>query len=58
VDALRIDGKPVSRNWIGHDELMRGARLDFDMADQPNKRRGTAPADAPYSFSTDPAERK
>jgi predicted alpha-1,2-mannosidase len=58
VDALRIDGKPVSRNWVGHDELMRGARLDFDMAAQPNKRRGTALADAPYSFSTDPAEGK
>lgn len=36
--------------------LMRGARLEFDMALRPNKKRGTAAADAPYSFSTDPSE--
>jgi predicted alpha-1,2-mannosidase len=54
VDALRIDGKRVERNWISHAELMHGATLDFRMSDQPNKRRGTRPADAPYSFSTAP----
>jgi predicted alpha-1,2-mannosidase len=54
VDALSIDGKPVQRNWIGHAELMRGARLDFRMSDKPNQRRGSKPADAPYSFSTAP----
>jgi predicted alpha-1,2-mannosidase len=55
VDALRIDGRKVERNWIGHAELLRGARLEFDMADKPNLRRGTREQDAPYSFSTDPA---
>jgi predicted alpha-1,2-mannosidase len=52
VDALRIGGKPVTRNWIDHAELMRGATLDFRMSDKPNTRRGTAPLDGPYSFST------
>jgi putative alpha-1,2-mannosidase len=52
VDALRIDGKKVERNWIGHAELMRGAKLDFSMSDQPNQSRGTREQDAPYSFST------
>jgi putative alpha-1,2-mannosidase len=51
VDGLRIDGKAVTRNWIGHDELLRGAKLDFSMSDKPNQTRGTAAADAPYSFS-------
>jgi putative alpha-1,2-mannosidase len=54
VDALRIDGKPVERNWIDHAALMRGATLDFSMSARPNTRRGTKPADAPYSFSTAP----
>jgi len=54
VAALRIDGKAVTRNWIGHDELLRGARLDFRMSAQPNLRRGIREQDAPYSFSTDP----
>lgn len=55
VDALRIDGSEVARNWIGHTELLRGARLEFRMSDRPNLRRGTRERDAPYSFSTDPA---
>jgi predicted alpha-1,2-mannosidase len=58
VKALRIDGKAVSRNWIGHQELMRGARLDFDMSATPNLGRGTKEEDAPYSFSRDPAEKR
>jgi predicted alpha-1,2-mannosidase len=54
VDALRIDGKQVERNWIDHAALMRGATLDFKMSDKPNTRRGIKPTDAPYSFSTAP----
>jgi putative alpha-1,2-mannosidase len=58
VNTLRIDGKAASRNWIGHEELMRGARLDFEMSATPNRRRGTREEDAPYSFSLNPAERQ
>jgi putative alpha-1,2-mannosidase len=29
----------------------RGATFDVEMSAQPNLQRGTAPADAPYSFS-------
>lgn len=54
VDRLRIGGAVADRNWIGHEELMRGERLDFDMADKPNLKRGTGAQAAPYSFSTDP----
>ena len=55
VDALRVNGKPVGRNWLGHAELTQGARLDFSMATRPNTTRGTREQDAPYSFSRDPA---
>ncbi len=55
VDALRIDGKPVSRTWLGHAEAMKGATLDFSMSATPNKTRGTREQDTPYSFSRDPA---
>jgi predicted alpha-1,2-mannosidase len=54
VQRLRVDGTPLERNWIGHDALLRGARLEFEMADQPNLQRGTDEAAAPYSFSLDP----
>ncbi|NGZ87870.1 glycoside hydrolase family 92 protein [Duganella sp. SAP-35] len=55
VRALKVDGKPYENNWLGHAALMRGAVLDFDMSAQPNTRRATAPASAPYSLSTDGA---
>jgi predicted alpha-1,2-mannosidase len=54
VQQLRVDGSSVDRNWIGHDALMRGAKLEFDMGDKPNTKRGTAESSAPYSFSLDP----
>lgn len=54
VDKLSVKGRAIERNWLGHDELMQGATLDFRMSEQPNKTRGVKPADAPYSFSLDP----
>jgi predicted alpha-1,2-mannosidase len=52
VGALKVNGKPYSHNWLDHQALMQGAVLDFDMRTQPNRQRGNAPADAPYSMST------
>jgi predicted alpha-1,2-mannosidase len=54
VDALRVNGAAVDRNWLGHKELTQGARIDFRMSAQPNRQRGSAAAAAPYSMSTDP----
>jgi predicted alpha-1,2-mannosidase len=54
VNALKVNGKAYSKNWLSHAALMQGAVLDFDMSAQPNKQRANAPADAPYSLSTDP----
>jgi predicted alpha-1,2-mannosidase len=55
VDALRVNGKAVSRTWLGQEELQGGATLDFRMSARPNTLRGTREQDAPYSFSRDPA---
>jgi predicted alpha-1,2-mannosidase len=54
VDLLRVNGAAVERNWLGHKELMQGAKIDFRMAARPNERRGVKPEAAPYSMSTDP----
>ena len=51
VDALRVNGRAVERNWLGHEELTGGARLDFSMSAKPNMKRGTREQDAPYSLS-------
>jgi len=53
VQSLQINGKPYSKNWISHSGLQKGAVLNFKMSAAPNKQRGTAAADFPYSFSTE-----
>ena len=51
IRAMTMDGKPYSKNYLRHDDLMKGTHIRFEMSDQPNKDRGTDPSDAPYSFS-------
>lgn len=51
VDSVSLDGKPLDRVWISHDEIMAGGELHFTMAAQPNKQWGTQPQDRPYSMS-------
>jgi predicted alpha-1,2-mannosidase len=51
LNQLTFNGQPYTRNWLSYTELLKGATLDFEMTAQPNKQRGTQPADAPYSFS-------
>jgi len=51
VHSLVIDGKAHSKNYITHETLLNGANLQFTMSSQPNKQRGIADEDAPYSFS-------
>ena len=53
VDALKVNGKAVERTWLSHEELMKGASLDFRMSAKPNMVRGTRQQDVPYSFSRD-----
>ena len=51
VGSVSLDGKPLQRVWISHDEIMAGGELHFTMAAQPNKQWGTQPKDRPYSMS-------
>jgi predicted alpha-1,2-mannosidase len=51
IQAARLNGRPYSRNWLAHEELVKGATLDIDMTVVPNRQRAIAPDDAPYSFS-------
>ncbi|MDO1450440.1 GH92 family glycosyl hydrolase [Rhodocytophaga aerolata] len=53
VQELSLHGKPYSKNWLSHQELMQGATLNFTMSASPNKQRGVKSEDFPYSFSTE-----
>ena len=51
INKVSIDGREYSRNWLSHKALMKGAVIDIEMSDAPNKKRGTKKADFPYSLS-------
>lgn len=53
IDVLKLNGQSYSKNWLSHQELLKGATLDVEMASKPNKRRGTDTSDIPYSFSSE-----
>lgn len=51
VNKLSLNGVPSTLNYITRDALMGGVTLTFDLSGKPNKSRGTAEGDAPYSFT-------
>ena len=51
IDNMLVDGKEYSHNYITHDTLLQGSDIKVKMSAKPNRSRGTADDDAPYSFS-------
>ncbi|MFC4162738.1 GH92 family glycosyl hydrolase [Epilithonimonas zeae] len=52
INQLKFNSKNYSKNWIDHFELLKGAKLKFDMSSKPNTERGIQDSDAPFSMST------
>ena len=53
IKSMKLNGQNYTKNYLDHNDLMKGAVLDIEMDDQPNKQRGIQAADFPYSFSTE-----
>ena len=53
IKSLKFNGQNYTKNYLDHNDLMKGAVLDIERDDQPNKQRGIQTADFPYSFSTE-----
>lgn len=51
IQAMELNGTGCTRNYLTHEELTQGGTIRYVMAAQPNKERGTAGSDAPYSFT-------
>ena len=51
MDAVRLNGKEYTRNYITHGDLTAGGKLSVTMSAEPNTARGTDKEDRPYSFS-------
>ena len=51
VRSVMLNGKPLSRSYITHEEIMAGGELRFVMQRQPNRSWATAPTARPYSMT-------
>ena len=51
VKDMKVNGKTFTRNYLTHDQLLKGANIQYQMSPTPNKQRGTTEKDIPYSLS-------
>ena len=51
IGSVTLNGKPLTRSYLTHAELMAGGMLHFSMQGEPNKGWATEPASRPYSMS-------
>jgi len=51
VKRLLVNEKNYTHNYLDISSFKNGMKLEFQMDDKPNKTRGTADTDVPYSFS-------
>jgi predicted alpha-1,2-mannosidase len=51
VGAVTLNGKPLVRSVIRHEDIMAGGELHFTMQAQPNKTWATRASERPYSMS-------
>ncbi len=47
IQSATLNGKPITRSWISHDEITAGGKLVLVMGPTPNKEFGSAPGDRP-----------
>jgi predicted alpha-1,2-mannosidase len=53
IRSMEFNGKEYTKNWLSHKELMKGAQINIEMTDKPNKDRGTSKNDFPFSLSNE-----
>ncbi len=51
IQQMTVNGKPSTQNYLTHKTLTSGGKIHYVMGNQPNKKRGVKPSDAPYSFT-------
>lgn len=58
IKRMTVNGIEQTKNYLTHQELNEGGRIDFNMSAQPNYQRGISDKDAPYSFSKETGMKK
>ncbi len=52
IGRATLNGKPLERAYVRHEEIMAGGELRFTMQAEPNKEWASSPDQRPYSMST------
>jgi len=55
IQSVTLNGQPLERTWIGHDEITAGGELRFVMGAEPNMTWGVSAEARPYSMTGYPA---
>jgi putative alpha-1,2-mannosidase len=53
IDKATLNGQNYTKNYITHDDILKGGKLLFDMSNKPNYKRGINEKDFPYSFTNE-----
>ena len=48
---MNVNGADYTKNYLRHENLLKGGTISVEMNNQPNQNRGTKEEDMPYSFS-------
>lgn len=53
IESMTLNGNSYTKNYLRHDDLLKGGVIDIKMSNFPNFEKGTQKSDLPYSFSVD-----
>ena len=53
IKSMTLNGKSYGKNYLTHEDLIRGGVINFNMSAKPNKQRGISAFSFPYSLSTE-----
>ena len=57
LQSIKLNGRPQSKVWIKHADLINGGTLELEMGNTPNQTLGVNPADLPPSgMAVDPVK--
>ena len=53
ISEMKVNGKKYTKNYLKHDQLLNGVKIQYTMNDQPVYNRGVNVYDFPYSLSNE-----
>lgn len=55
IQSVTFNGKPYTRSWFNHRDIVNGARIVFEMGSEPNPEFGSKAGDVPPSLNLESA---